>query len=270
MHMKKEKYLKTNSSILENRIVLDLACHDGESTSIIHQHNPAHVYAVEVREHLVKQAQQRLPNANVDFFVGDITDPNLMTDLVAKSNTVVCLGVLYHLFDHFRFLSYILKPNIEYVLFETEMGIESLNPDICWGFESTNDILHGWMDNIHTIPNGAPNLSWILQSAEIFGFKCDWIDWYGSTRKKSRKHITSEEYINISGPDWPTYSQIISDEPIPTFVQDEIDQLLCEFTQKRMVIRLYNTKLVESIPLDLKDIYRWPADYQWKSESDLN
>jgi hypothetical protein len=217
-----------------------------------------HVSGVEVREQLVNQSRQQLSANNVEFFTADITDYDFISPLVKNSDTITCFGVLYHLFDHFKFLSHILAPNIEHVLIETEFGPETLNPEMFWGFENTDNILHGYHKNLKIIPNGTPNLSWILQSADIFGFKCDWIQHYGTANVKQRKHITSEEYLTVAGPDWPPYAQLISDDPIPDFVKDELSQFLHTFTSKRMILRLYNTNLITSTPLQLQKIYQWP------------
>jgi SAM-dependent methyltransferase len=256
--MEKSQYLLENSDLLNHKTVLDLACHTGESTELIHQYGAQHVYAVDVRKELVKQSQARLPHSNIEFFVGDITDPKIISDLVAKSNTITCFGVLYHLFDHFRFFSHILKPNIEHVLLETEFGIESLNPEMCWGFEHTDSILNGWFQDFKITPYGAPNISWILQAASIFGFRCDWIEYYGIRTKKTRAQLTHEEYVNVAGPDWPPYATIISTDTIPEFVEQEISELLHNFTGRRMIIRLYNTQLVQSTPLEISNIFKWP------------
>jgi SAM-dependent methyltransferase len=256
--MNKTQYLSYNTEILKNKTVLDLACHTGESTKIIHSLGAKHVYGVEVRNELVNLARRGVRADNVEFFTADITDYNFMSSLIKDSNTITCFGVLYHLFDHFRFLSHILAENIEHVLIETEFGSETLNPEMFWGFEITDNKFHGYHKNLKIIPNGTPNLSWILQSAEIFGFKCDWVQCYGNSRTKQRNQITSEEYLSIAGPDWPTYSHLISDTTIPEFVEQELSQFLQVFTSKRMILRLYNTNLINSTPLRLQDIYRWP------------
>ena len=256
-----KQYLLTNEQIIRNKTVLDLACHTGESTKIIHELGAEHVYAVEVRPDLIKTAQQNLVANNVQFMIEDITNYAVMSSLVAKSNTITCFGVLYHLFDHFRFLECILQPNIEYVLIETEFGSESPNPEMYWGVETTDQVLHGWHNHAKIIPHGTPNLSWILQSADIFNFKCDWIQHYGTKTSKKRKQVTMEEYLSIAGPDWPSYADLISNKPIPDFVENEIADFLQIFINKRMIIRLYNTNLVNSTPLSLKEIYQYkPAD----------
>jgi len=257
--MHKIEYLKINNKILQNKIVLDLACHTGESTDLILKNNAKHVYAVEIRDELISQAKEKI-TGNVDFVVGDITNPDILTPLVNKSQTITCFGVLYHLFDHFRFFSYILKPNIEHVLFETVFGPETANPEMFWTFETTDNVLHGWNGNCKIIPNGTPNLSWIINSARIFGFECDWVHCYGQKVKIEPKYLTYEDYLAIRGESWPDYQDIVSQTtPIPQFVSDEIDQMLGTYPQKhrRMILRLYNSESIKSVPLDINNIYKW-------------
>lgn len=257
--MKKDEYLPLNKDIINNKTVLDLACHDGKSTALIQSLGSKHIYGVDIRPHLINKAKKEI-QGNVDFFVHDITDYNFLSNLVEKSQTIICLGVFYHLFDHFRFLSKILRHNIDHVLIETVCGPETINPEMFWGFESTNKDINGWLEGIPLIPNGTPNLSWIVQSANIFGFELDWIHYYGTEDFKKRVNITMEEYTAVAGPDWPTYSEIISDVEIPKFVEEELDQMLKEFPQpdRRMILRLYNKQTINSKPLDIKDHYRWP------------
>lgn len=257
--MKKNEYLLQHKIIIHDRPVLDLACHDGESTALIQSLGAKHIYAVDIRSHLIDKAKKEI-QGNVDFFVHDITDYNFLEKLIEKSQTIVCLGVFYHLFDHFRFLSKILQPHIDHVLIETVCGPETINPEMFWGFEPTDNCFNGWLEGVSIIPQGTPNLSWIVQCAQIFGFDLDWIHHYGAPEHKKRVNITLEEYTAIAGSDWPTYRDIISDVEIPEFVQQELDQMLKEFPRphRRMIIRLYNTRNVDLVPLDIRDHYRWP------------
>lgn len=255
----KQDYLAKHHTTISNKIVLDLACHDGESTDILQTMGAKHIYAIDIREHLIEEARQHL-TGNIDFFVGDVTDSKLICPLIEKSQTVVLLGLFYHLFDHFRFLSHILKPNIEYCLIETLFGTESLNAEMVWGFENTHDDIHGWSQGLKIIPNGTPNLSWIIQAARIFGFECDWVECRGVRLDKDFNYITYEEYMAVVGPNWPPYNDLIMKKQVPKFVQDEIQAMLGEYphTYRRMVLRLYNTKLIQSQKLAIEDIYRWP------------
>lgn len=255
--MKKLDYLQMNQHMIKDKIVLDLACHDGQSTAIIQSLGASHVYAIDIRRHLIDQAKKKIPTG-VDFYTGDITDPSLTDALVNQSQTIIMLGVFYHLFDHFRFLSNVLKPNIEHCLIETVCGPETLNPEMFWGFEKTDHDRHGFFQNYDRVPFGVPNTAWIVEAAKIFGFECDWIHYYGTRQKKTLTNITMEEYHNVAGPDWPAYEQLILNQNIPAFVQQELENKLYEFTSKRMILRLYNNQKVHSTALSIKDIFYWP------------
>lgn len=256
--MKKQTYLQYNQKIIQDKTVLDLACHTGESTGIISSLGAKHVYAVEIRQDLLDIAKNNV-SGPVDFYQGDITDPAVILPFVGKCQTVILLGVFYHLFDHFRFLSHILGPKVEHCLIETVCGPESLNPEMFWGFERTDFKLNGYFGNHDRIPHGTPNTAWIIESAKIFGFDCDWIEQYGIRSPKSIYDVTLEEYTNIADPDWPPYQNIMLNKDVPSFVKNELDQMLCtyETPSRRMILRLYNTKIVDSRALDLEKIYQW-------------
>lgn len=258
--MHKLQYLAENADILRGRVVLDLACHTGASTQCIIDNGCESALGVDIRPELIEQARASVTGP-AEFYVGNITDSNLIPNLVGRAQAVVCLGVLYHLYNHFDFLSLILQPHIEHVIIETEFGPESLNPEMFWGFENTSSKWHGWNDRVNIIPHGSPNLSWILNSAEIFGFGCDWLRCFSSgSGVKPIKEVTHEEYVAIAGPDWPPFQALTNEETLPDFVKQEINQMLgsTPAVHRRMIFRLYNRDRVQSTSLALKDIYRWP------------
>jgi len=258
--MKKQEYLKYNEHIIKNKIVLDLACHDGQSTGIIQDLGAKYTYAVEARQELVDIAKSNV-QGNVEFFVGDIQDNSLIEPMAEKSDTVVLLGVLYHLYNHFGFFSSILKPNVEHVLIETIAGPETLNPEMFWGFEKVDDVLNGWHNTASIIPNGSPNVSWILQSAKVFGFDCDWVKYYGHLEPKNKYNITLEEYTSIKDESWPEYEEFITSDFVPDHILNDISTMLGNDTdsgsRKRVLIRLYNKNLINSTPINVKECYVW-------------
>lgn len=166
--------------IFKDNHVLDLACHNGHSSSIIKKSGAQSVTGIEVRETLVDQAKSCY-GKEITFLTGDITDADLMKKYVATHDVVVALGVLYHLYDHFNFLSLILRPNVKHVILETLYGPESQEPGMFWGFESVFSDINGWNNEVDVIPHGTPNLSWILQVADLFGFSCDYVRKYYRT-----------------------------------------------------------------------------------------
>jgi SAM-dependent methyltransferase len=256
-----QQYLKLNQHLIKNKTVLDLACHDGISTGIIKKLGAKHIYGVEARQELLAEAKKNI-KGDVDFFVGDIQDEKTISSLVEKSDTVVALGVLYHLYNHFGFLSYILKPNIDYVLIETIAGPETLATSMAWGFEKVDHPKNGWHPETVEVPHGTPNLSWIFATANIFGFSCDWAWSLGDLPAKTRHNITQKEYTQIKQSNWPKYEKIISNDIIQEKILNDISTMLVDDSpehagKKRIVLRLYNRQRISSTPINLEDCYVW-------------
>jgi ubiquinone/menaquinone biosynthesis C-methylase UbiE len=212
--------LESYSNMFKNKHVLDLACHNGDSTRKIKQSGSSSVVGVDIRNELINHALSINQDNDICYFCNDFTDYNFLDNQVKNVQVITQFGALYHMFDHFRFFSHILKPNIEYILLETLYGPETSNPSMFWGYEPVDFYQNGWMDGVDTIPNGTPNLSWIIQSANIFNFNIDFVE--------KRYAVTNFENIT--------------------------DQE----TNKRMIVRLYNSKLFPNIiPLSLNEIWMW-------------
>jgi ubiquinone/menaquinone biosynthesis C-methylase UbiE len=209
--------------MFKNKHVLDLACHNGDSTRKIKQFGSISVVGVDVRRECIDYAMSMSDDSDIRYLCNDFTDYKFLDDQVKNVQVISQFGALYHMFDHFRFFSHILKPHIECVLLETLYGPETSDPAMFWGFEPVDFYLNGWIDDVDTIPHGSPNLSWILQSAKIFNFNIDFVEKrYVST---SFKNITNQE------------------------------------KNKRMIVRLYNSKLFpDHTPLSLDEIWMWNDD----------
>lgn len=215
--------LQSYASMFKNKHVLDLACHNGDSTRKIKQSGSASVVGVDIRRDQIDYAISINQDNDICYFCNDFTDYNFLDDQVKNVQVITQFGALYHMFDHFRFFSHILKPHIEYVLLETIYGPESSNPEMFWGFEPVDYYLNGWMSEVSTIPHGSPNLSWIMQSANIFNFNIDFVE----------KRYAVTDFKNVTDHE----------------------------TNKRMVVRLYNSKLFPNIiPLSMDEIWMWNDD----------
>lgn len=259
--MKKSEFLKDNIDVIKDKNVLDLAAFVGRSTAIINALGAKSVCSVEVRQESINEAKKRIISDNVTILKGDITDQTLMDPLVNKADTIVFLGALYHLHNHFDFFKLILKPNVEHVIVETLFGPETLNPDMFWTFETTDHNQHGWVNDVSIMPVGSPNIAWILKVAKIFGFECDYFKIGADERELERRRdtILLSEYIKFKQDYWPQYEVIISNQPLsPKVIKDLENALLKENgTNKRMVFRLFNTQIINSTPIPIEDLYEW-------------
>jgi hypothetical protein len=89
--------------------VLDLASHDGRWTFAALKLGANHVTGIEARLELIDRGKHIFANpkfnGRYDFLQGDIFD--VMPELLKKKSgfdVVFCLGIFYHVMDHFRLL----------------------------------------------------------------------------------------------------------------------------------------------------------------------
>ena len=158
--------------ILKGKRVLDIACNQGLTTAQIAKY-AERVTAFDIRADQVKLAPD-LPN--VQYLVGDALDESFITPLLLDTDVVMNCGMFYHLFNHFGYLELVCKPHIEYVVIETIYGPESSSPGMFWDFEDTSITLNGSYRGLATIPNGTPNLAWIMKAANVFNFGVDYVE----------------------------------------------------------------------------------------------
>jgi len=93
----------------EGKRVLDLGSHDGRWSYAALILGASHVTGIEGRPELIQRGAHLFERAELreraDFIAGDIFD--VMSDLRGRGETfdiVLCLGIFYHVMDHYRLL----------------------------------------------------------------------------------------------------------------------------------------------------------------------
>lgn len=104
-----------NIRFIKDKRVIDLAAHDGRWTWAALQSGAAYVDAVEGRPELVAAANKALsafPSERYSFVQGDIID-HMEQRKGGRWDTILCLGIFYHINEHFRLLRLMaeLKPS---------------------------------------------------------------------------------------------------------------------------------------------------------------
>ena len=213
-------YLKHNQKLFQNKNVVDLGCHDGQSSSLLSDLGADWVFAIDIRQDLIKSARTKNKTKPICFFTNDITNYGLVDALVSESQVVTCFGAFYHLTDNFTFLDHVCKDNIEYVIIETMFGAESPNAFLFPLFENTCHRGNGYHPKYSKVPVCQPNLSWIYQAINQIGFKLDYVEKY--YRRTDFENLTDFE------------------------------------TNKRMILKIYNPNLIKKTNyLKFKDIWEW-------------
>lgn len=168
--------LKNIKHVFDGKSVLDLGCYTGSSTNLIlKEYNAKSVVGVDFSPNAIQQAIIAFPESS--FYCHDLTEYSTWAPLVESANVIVTMGNFYHLPDHFNQIKNMCQPHIEYLVIDSLYGPETGNPSMFWNFET----LYGHefcKDTI--IPKGTPNISWIMQACDTFGFKLDYIHRYYS------------------------------------------------------------------------------------------
>jgi len=120
--------IESNSAIIDDKSVLDIASHDGRWSFAAYKAGARHVLGIEAREHLVKLAQEnlreyRVPRGAVDFLRGDVF---VELDRIEPGTieTVFCFGFLYHTVHHMLLLNKIARLKPRYVILDTKVSLD--------------------------------------------------------------------------------------------------------------------------------------------------
>jgi cyclopropane fatty-acyl-phospholipid synthase-like methyltransferase len=168
--------LKNIKHVFDRKAVLDLGCHTGASTNLIlKEYNAKSVVGVDFSSTAIETAKLVFPDAS--FYCHDLSEYNDWKHLVDQSTVVVTMGNFYHLPDHFNQIKTMCQPHIEYLVIDSLCGPESSDPSMFWTFQSPNGYKF-WKNTV--VPKGTPNISWIMQACNIFGFKLNYIHKYYS------------------------------------------------------------------------------------------
>lgn len=180
--------------VFDGKSVLDIASHTGRTSEDILDFGARQVVGLEPRPDMVMHSRTLRTDPRMTFICGDATDTRIMPALLAEVDTVTCLGVLYHMHDHFNFFKSVCVSPARYLVIETLFGLESPNPTMLCNVESAQeqDRTCGINVGFDRVMVGAPNLAWIHSVLEIFGWHVTWFSTYISHLPDDRMLIVAE------------------------------------------------------------------------------
>lgn len=174
-----ESFLISHSYILQNKKVVDLACNFGYFSVFCHNQGSSNVVGIDVRSENIKVAKSIQKDLNlfdkkIEFKTEDLHDYSKIKNLCADKDTVLLLGVMNHVHDHFEILKTVCQPNVSYVVIESGEHlniIDSDQPMIWWKNECSLDLLAGFYNNSENILVGYPNVTWFDLAMKSLNFK---------------------------------------------------------------------------------------------------
>ena len=177
-----KRIIEANIGHIKGRRILDLAAHDGRWTWAALETGASYVQAVEGRAALVAEANRVLCKyapERYSFIQGDIFEYlTRKTAPVGQFDTVLCLGIFYHISDHSRLLSLVaaLRPTAIIIDSALMRGDEQ---KIVFTVEDTSDKLNaipGEAGNVRAMV-GTVSQGWLKLWAQVNGWTLTYVPW---------------------------------------------------------------------------------------------
>jgi hypothetical protein len=141
-----KRIVTANIDHVAGKRILDLAAHDGRWTWAALKSGASYVEAVEGRPELVAAANEALasyPKETFRFRQGDIFDylEEIRRTHVGRFDTILCLGIFYHIAEHFRLLQLMTGLQPSAIILDTAL-INTPEPKITFQPEATESKLN--------------------------------------------------------------------------------------------------------------------------------
>jgi len=158
---------------IQNSRVLDLGSNLGYTCMFSRHLGASTVIGLEARQDWIDIGNQVIDNSpfkNIIFVKQDITHLPTLEYYCKQVDLIICVGVLYHLNNHFEFLQTLCKQNnVKTIVFESLL-FDNESIDINWILEPTIDPLNAIGNNNQQLV-GAPNLKWIETALDLIGWE---------------------------------------------------------------------------------------------------
>jgi hypothetical protein len=174
-----KRIIAANIRHIAGKRVLDLAAHDGRWTWAALRSGASYVEAVEGRPGLVRRANQLLssfPQETWRFSRGDIFD--YLENLNAPFDTILCLGIFYHVSEHFRLLRLMRRLKPSAIVLDTALNTTSA-PMISFAREATDSIANAipGPDQRGEALVGIMSRGLLAQWCRLYGWSLEYIPW---------------------------------------------------------------------------------------------
>lgn len=160
--------LTDNLHIINDKKVIDFGCNYGYWSIFASLNNALSTIGADVRQDNISIANSIKHDLNIDdhrlsFVNHDIHDYSATTKLCSDKNTVLLLGLMYHVHGHYDILKSVCQPSVKHVLIESAEAKEiedTTVPLIHWRNESTLELVSGSNGTDKTALVGYPNIAW--------------------------------------------------------------------------------------------------------------
>ncbi len=196
-----------NIEFIKNKHVVEFSCLTGHNTATLLANGARSVIATDIRDeccNITASALQKFhiaPPHQYQILKADIYDYQLNKRICKDKDTVLLLGILYHVADHYNILQSIASEEPHHIIIETEDHIKVKDIDdplIYYKNETTFEIYSAWENNNDTVLVGYPNRAWFINTMQLFNYKLikssDYVYWHTDDLKEETKH-TRRVYV---------------------------------------------------------------------------
>lgn len=197
MNARHHMFMAPFADEFQGKTVLDIASHDGRWSWAALNLGARHVTGIEARGTLIEKGRHLFEGKYREaatFIEGDIFD--VMPDMVKSKqqfDIVLCLGIFYHIMDHYTLLKFIRQLNPKLVILDTGLMADD-KPYIHLETEATDNILNaiGHVDGIGANVIGLVSVGGLRMICQSLGFSIEYIDWLAPRFADTRK---LEDYV---------------------------------------------------------------------------
>lgn len=172
-----EQIIKNQTEHIQNKSVLDIACHLGYISLFCLHNGATSVTGTNVRERELDISREICNLAgynNFNFIYSDIYNIDEFKSLCNQHDTVIISGFMYHVNNHYSILQALADSSAKCVIIESQLDDVDTHPDIPyvrWRHEPATESFNGLYRNAPSTFVGVPNHKWFEQALLDLNFK---------------------------------------------------------------------------------------------------
>lgn len=172
-----KRIIKPHIKFIKDKTILDLGCYNGRWSYAALKNGAKYVIGVDGRNNII------LKDDKFKFIQSDVFNINIEE----KIDTIFCLGLFYHIIDHFRFFEIMDSFNPETIILDTHL----INTDehiIRIRKEDNNYELNSLIPLCGIASKGT-----LDYFCEYFDYNIKYIEWNGQVTKNTWDYFTNDK-----------------------------------------------------------------------------
>lgn len=182
MHERHKRIIGANLEHIQDKKVLDLASNNGRWTWAALTAGASYVMGIEGRQELIENGLpefEQFDRARYDFFCGDVYDALEIAKAAGHESfdTVLCLGLFYHISDHYRLFRILRAFNPKCIIIDSSFRKTDV-PMVKFKIENANDPSMGIEEGASgKAVAGQASIGLLQLMADVSGYQLDFVPW---------------------------------------------------------------------------------------------